>query len=57
MYSDIEKLKEELIEMQRSHLEQWETYGSELCSGHMFELENNLKKKIERLEREKNAAE
>jgi len=48
----IEDLKSELSQLKKDHSLSWETYGSELCAGDMFRIEEELENKIKELENE-----
>lgn len=48
----IENLKSELSQLKKDHSLSWETYGSELCAGDMFRIEEELENKIKGLENE-----
>ena len=48
----IENLKSELSQLKKDHSLSWETYGSELCAGDMFRIEEELENKIKGLEDE-----
>lgn len=48
----LKKLEANLAEMKRSNRSLWNSYGSELCAGAMIREEEELEKKIEKLEKE-----
>ena len=48
----IENLKSELSQLKKDHSLSWETYGSELCAGDTFRIEEELENKIKGLENE-----
>ena len=46
----IEKLKEDLAELEAFNKNAWMSYGDELCAGEMFRKEDELRERINELE-------
>lgn len=46
----LEEKKEELRKLKELNKSMWDTYGSELCAGHMSAKEEELEEEIKRIE-------